>query len=343
MLRARAAPCRAGCRAEVPEPAAFGADAVLADIYARETSAHVSAVRAYLERESSASPPHALPEEIYRAVHTLSAAPTWPRRGTASGSRNRSISGCARPLTVRSALRSGDLILLADTMAAMESVATNLDESTGFFLSHESLLQRIAHAHAALDRRIADAAHAAHAAQQAQPPRRAVAQFDPEIASIFTEEATELLESAEAAIAAWRADPESAELRGALQRPLHTLKGGARMAGIQPMGDLSHELESLVLQIDQGAVAATPRPSTFCRRVLMSSRACVRRSRWAGDCHRRAARSSASRHLSQAAPTPEAQESAGGRCGDSGIHGADAGDRDGAIEAAATDAASAPL
>ena len=111
---------------------------------------------------------------------------------------------------------------------------------------------------AALDRRIADAAHAASAAQQAKPPDEAAPQFDPEIASIFTEEATELLETAEAAVAAWRAEPDSAELRSALKRPLHTLKGGARMAGIQPMGDLSHELESLVLQIDQGAVAATP-------------------------------------------------------------------------------------
>ena len=243
---------------EVPEPAEFGADAVLADIYARETSAHVSAVRAYLEREGSASPPHTLPEEIYRAVHTLF--------GSSNMAEARHGIRLAQPLDqwLRKAyesalgLEDGDLILLADTMAAMESVASNLNESTGFFLSHESLLQRIAHAQAGLDRRIADAAHAERAAQQAPPPAEPVPQFDPEIASIFTEEATELLESAEAAIAAWRAEPESAELRGALKRPLHTLKGGARMAGIQPMGDLSHELETLVLQIDQGAVAATP-------------------------------------------------------------------------------------
>jgi chemosensory pili system protein ChpA (sensor histidine kinase/response regulator) len=243
---------------QVPDPVAFGADAVLADIYAREASAHVSAVRAYLERESSASPPHTLPEEIYRAVHTLS--------GSSNMAEARHGIRLAQPLDqwLRKAfdsalgLEDGDLILLADSMVAMESVASNLDESTGFFLSHESLLRRIAHAHAALDRRIADAARAAHAAQQAQPRADAIPQFDPEIASIFTEEAIELLDSAESAVAVWRADPDSAELRGALKRPLHTLKGGARMAGIQPMGDLSHELESLVLQIDQGAVAATP-------------------------------------------------------------------------------------
>jgi chemosensory pili system protein ChpA (sensor histidine kinase/response regulator) len=37
---------------------------------------------------------------------------------------------------------------------------------------------------------------------------------------------------------------------------LHTLKGGARMAGIMAMGDLSHELETLVVQIDSGALPA---------------------------------------------------------------------------------------
>ncbi len=38
-----------------------------------------------------------------------------------------------------------------------------------------------------------------------------------------------------------------------LKRVLHTLKGGARMAGITAMGDLSHELESLVIQLGEDA------------------------------------------------------------------------------------------
>jgi hypothetical protein len=50
-------------------------------------------------------------------------------------------------------LDAGDVILLADCMAAMESVAANLDESTGFFQTHASLLSRIAYAHGALERR----------------------------------------------------------------------------------------------------------------------------------------------------------------------------------------------
>src|SRR5215475_11879502 len=64
----------------------------------------------------------------------------------------------------------------------------------------------------------------------------------------------ELIEFSESALSDWRSDPDSAEYRSALKRPLHTLKGGARMAGITAMGDLSHELETLVMQVDNGSV-----------------------------------------------------------------------------------------
>ena len=239
-------------QAEVPQPQPV--DDVLADIYARETAAHVAVVRAYLDREGGTTEPHALPEEIYRACHTLA--------GSSNMAEARHGIRLAQPLDqwLRKAFDSGlgledaDLMLLSDCMAAMESVATNLNESTGFFLTHEQLRTRISYAQSALERRTAAAAHAA---QQARTMAEASPAFDPEIAAIFTEEATELLEAAEVAVTAWRAEPDNAELRSALKRPLHTLKGGARMAGIQQMGDLSHELETLVMQIDQGLLAPT--------------------------------------------------------------------------------------
>src|ERR1700676_5198427 len=80
-------------------------------------------------------------------------------------------------------------------------------------------------------------------------------EFDHEIANIYSEEATELLESAQTSLSVWNQDRKDKQPVAELQRQLHTLKGGARMAGITAMGDLSHELETLVLQIDTGAVA----------------------------------------------------------------------------------------
>ncbi|MBV8495221.1 MAG: hybrid sensor histidine kinase/response regulator, partial [Gammaproteobacteria bacterium] len=159
-----------------------------------------------------------------------------------------------------------ELALLRDCMGAMEAVASHLDEPTGYFVNHWQLLERIERADRGLEQRIAAAA--AHSAVQkavaavdggaAAPADSAdeAADFDPEVAAIFTDEATELIDASEHALSDWRSQPNSAEFRLNLKRPLHTLKGGARMAGISPMGDLSHELESLVMLVDTGRVNA---------------------------------------------------------------------------------------
>jgi chemosensory pili system protein ChpA (sensor histidine kinase/response regulator) len=71
------------------------------------------------------------------------------------------------------------------------------------------------------------------------------ADLDNEIVGIFLEEAVDILESAGQALQRWVSDPDNAASLLSLQRDLHTLKGGARMAEIEPVGDLAHELESL--------------------------------------------------------------------------------------------------
>ena len=95
--------------------------------------------------------------------------------------------------------------------------------------------------------------HLPAAASRPSPPAR-TEDYDPDVASIFSEEATELLESADAALDALKAERGSRDRVTELQRVLHTLKGGARMAGISAMGDLSHELESLVIQLGDETV-----------------------------------------------------------------------------------------
>ncbi len=82
--------------------------------------------------------------------------------------------------------------------------------------------------------------------------------FDPDIAAIFTEEASELLETAETSLGSWLRDRNNAALVFELKRVVHTLKGGARMAGLRAMGDLSHELETLMGLVEAGQVPAEP-------------------------------------------------------------------------------------
>ena len=247
-----------------------GMDEALREIYARETETHVATIRAYLKGEVQAPEPHALPEDVYRACHTLA--------GSSKAAQARHGVRLAEPLdhwirrvfTSGVGLRSEDLTLLADCMSAMESVAEHLEEPTGYFASHLLLIERLAEAEKALDARIAAAeaqpeelpaspGTAAPASVSAEPPPvpvEPVVDYDPEVAAVFTEEALELIEGSERALGQWRAAAGSAECAFALKRALHTLKGGARMAGIMAMGDLSHELETLVGHAESGGLAA---------------------------------------------------------------------------------------
>ncbi len=73
--------------------------------------------------------------------------------------------------------------------------------------------------------------------------------WDAEVAGIFAEEASEILETCDQAVARLAARQDEEVALAELQRGLHTLKGGARMAGLFAMGDLSHDLETLLLRM----------------------------------------------------------------------------------------------
>jgi len=79
-----------------------------------------------------------------------------------------------------------------------------------------------------------------------------VAGWDAEVAAIFAEEASEILENCDLAVARLAARQDESQALAELQRGLHTLKGGARMAGLFAMGDLSHDLETLLLRMADG-------------------------------------------------------------------------------------------
>ncbi|QXH67167.1 Hpt domain-containing protein [Pseudomonas asgharzadehiana] len=91
--------------------------------------------------------------------------------------------------------------------------------------------------------------------------------LDDEIVEIFLEEAVDILDSAGQALKRWLLEPENAAPLSSLQRDLHTLKGGARMAEIGPVGDLAHELECLY----EGLVDRRYSYSTELSQVLMAS------------------------------------------------------------------------
>ena len=131
---------------------------------------------------------------------------------------------------------------------------------------------------AAAEQHAAEAAAAEQARQQAElaaaEARRAAAEAvraapaadvaaagldtDPDLLEIFVEEARELLDHADDVLAQWHAEPAATHHVGELQRDLHTLKGGARIAGLKPVGDLTHALETLLEKPVADAAQALP-------------------------------------------------------------------------------------
>ncbi|WP_043796080.1 response regulator, partial [Rhodanobacter sp. OR87] len=97
----------------------------------------------------------------------------------------------------------------------------------------------------------AAASRATEEADAATPPEPTYAlagsgQIDADLLEVFIDEAREILDHADDVLAQWHAEPAELAHVPELQRDLHTLKGGARIAGLAAVGDLSHAIETLL-------------------------------------------------------------------------------------------------
>ncbi|TDJ35026.1 MAG: response regulator [Gammaproteobacteria bacterium] len=83
-------------------------------------------------------------------------------------------------------------------------------------------------------------------------------EIDTEIIEIFFEEADEIMEKIDHNIHEWSQAPTNLIYVENLLRDLHTLKGGARLAGLTALGDETHQFESFLVEIqrDQSTVDA---------------------------------------------------------------------------------------
>ncbi|MBT8048041.1 MAG: response regulator [Xanthomonadales bacterium] len=144
--------------------------------------------------------------------------------------------------------------------------------SPGYPLDDEELLSELAGL-ATPDAQItpekAPATDAPESAAEQKPEEKAVPQEDTQqeagaikiekgsIISIFLEEAVEVLERCDTLLNTWRDKLSDRKLVQNLQREIHTFKGGARMAGLEGLGDLSHAMETLLEHIASNRLEAT--------------------------------------------------------------------------------------
>lgn len=89
-----------------------------------------------------------------------------------------------------------------------------------------------------------------------------------DLLGVFAQEARELIDALDAQLGDWRAAGPSADGLALARRRLHTLKGSARMAGLAPVGDLSHALESLLAGAEALPAAATLHLPDLLQRTL---------------------------------------------------------------------------
>jgi chemosensory pili system protein ChpA (sensor histidine kinase/response regulator) len=142
--------------------------------------------------------------------------------------------------------------LVAEKAAVEQAAAEKLAAEQ--VAAEQAAAEKLAAEHAAIEQ--AAAQHTAVnddadevSAEAAHEPGYALAgsgHIDADLLEVFIDEAREILDHADGVLAQWHAEPTELTHVAELQRDLHTLKGGARIAGLMPVGDLSHAIETLL-------------------------------------------------------------------------------------------------
>ncbi len=243
---------------------ALDIDPVLLKIYYEESIGHLADVRNFLNKHHSGEQQLIADRDINRAFHTL-----YGSARTAGVAAIAEISGAAEKY-LKSIQEGNEEYLSDEVVGLFDEITGSLDnmlvavesginpskdkkllEKINKYLQHEIQLQ--------LQGSLTDRADTSQNMEDeevillADETEEAVSygNIDDELIDIFLEEADELLESCEKILQSLKDTPNSSEQIHKLQRNMHTLKGGARMAELVPVGDLTHILESLVAQISK--------------------------------------------------------------------------------------------
>jgi chemosensory pili system protein ChpA (sensor histidine kinase/response regulator) len=143
----------------------------------------------------------------------------------------------------------------AELRAAFHRLAQDLHHEAVLLSHQEKGAHETAHAAAPPASRPHVTADAPPASRMHAPAEEIREDVDPELLEIFMEEAVDILTAVDEALNHWRADRSNQQAIEDLKRSLHTLKGGARMAGAMTMGNLGHNTETLLKEVEDGHVS----------------------------------------------------------------------------------------
>ncbi|MEA5445248.1 Hpt domain-containing protein [Gammaproteobacteria bacterium AB-CW1] len=249
-------------------------DPVLYDIFRKEAERHLATLDTATEEVLQEGE---ISSDLLRALHTLN--------GSSHTADVSEIPAVMQPLEKAAlamqeqGLTPGENFadVLKDAIAAVREMIEGLATSAGAAEPDSDLLARVRELMPAEEESAPAAEEPSEAAPSASAtePRRAseialedLPDYDEELADVFMEEARELQEAMDEALNNWQSDHDDTALVAALQRHLHTLKGGARMSGLTPMGDLSHEMETVLTKAVDGKLPVSTEFTALIQRCV---------------------------------------------------------------------------
>lgn len=226
-------------QAQVDADAAHGGDLSqdhLDDIYHAEVTAELAAALDAFEPEQASAERAAAEQAAAEKLAAEKAAAEQAVAERAAAEKLAAEQAAAERLAVEK---------LAAEQAAVERAAAERAAAERV-AAEQAAAEQAAAERAAAEQAAAEQAAAAPVEEQPSYALAGSGQIDADLLEVFIDEAREILDHADDVLALWHAEPSDLAHVPELQRDLHTLKGGARIAGLVPVGDLSHAIETLL-------------------------------------------------------------------------------------------------
>ena len=241
-------------------------DPELLDIFTRESATHLDTLRSISEGSKAESSDIPVSRDFIRAMHTLNGSARtadvpeihelcapFERYAKAKEELGQAMPASIQPL-LAGAIEHIEQALdaLADSSKGMPNAPELKIQIESLLSEAEASIRRSEQPEASEAPAPILSAEMGAAVPLGEPDN--VSDQDEELVEIFIDEAEEILDASDGTLQQWADDPSDREAVNELQRQLHTLKGGARMAGFRNIGDLSHAVESLIIKVVDGGV-----------------------------------------------------------------------------------------
>jgi chemosensory pili system protein ChpA (sensor histidine kinase/response regulator) len=248
-----------------PEPTGLSFDPELLIIYQQEVEQHLGIVSSALDRAEEIR--ELIPgEEIYRALHTIHGASRTADISTIGELASLLEKPLKTAIAQSMALDHEIVALYREGQRALQQMTLELVATREMPDIPEDLRISLVALAADFEEHTVDlteegSGHSGGFVDTLTMMNEAGdSEQDSELLTIFVDEANELLEMSDNTLHQWSqqtsTEPSAHDYNVVmeLQRYLHTLKGGARMAELKEISDLSHEMESMFIAVIDGRV-----------------------------------------------------------------------------------------